>query len=215
MPFIPLAITPGHICSVHQSAHPVELFGWQDQPLQLDGDLTHFGMVTASGALLEADGRSTPLDKGMFFVHYGALSIRGGRGLVIARPDYQGYPQIGGPLEPRGRLNYIDGCSDSLLVCPPRLGEPCLNHLHIPAGTDQTRHSHPSDRIGVIMAGSGECRTPEANHPLADGMAWVIPAGSKHAFFTSRSSLDVIAWHPDSDFGPRDEDHPMINRTCI
>jgi len=25
----------------------------------------------------------------------------------------------------------------------------------------------------------------------------------------------VIAWHPDSDFGPRDDDHPMINRTLI
>ena len=27
--------------------------------------------------------------------------------------------------------------------------------------------------------------------------------------------MDVIAYHPDSDFGPQDEDHPMINRTIV
>ena len=215
MPFIPLKIKHGHILSVQDSAYPVELFGWHDEKLQLAGDVTHFGMVTESGATMEANGRSTPLSRGMFFVHFGTMSISGGRGLVIARPGYRGYSQIGGPLEAQGRLKYIDGCSDTLLVCPPRLGEPCLNHLHIPAGTNQTQHTHPSDRIGVIMAGGGECRTPEANHPLEDGMAWLIPAGSRHSFFTSGSSLDVVAWHPDSDFGPRDDDHPMINRTVI
>lgn len=27
--------------------------------------------------------------------------------------------------------------------------------------------------------------------------------------------MDVIAYHPDSDFGPQDEDHPMVNRTIV
>jgi hypothetical protein len=27
--------------------------------------------------------------------------------------------------------------------------------------------------------------------------------------------MDVIAWHPDSDFGPEDDDHPMVNRTIV
>jgi hypothetical protein len=27
--------------------------------------------------------------------------------------------------------------------------------------------------------------------------------------------MDVIAFHPDSDFGPEDENHPMINRTIV
>jgi hypothetical protein len=27
--------------------------------------------------------------------------------------------------------------------------------------------------------------------------------------------LRVIAYHPDSDFGPTHEDHPMINRTMV
>ncbi|HEY6557898.1 MAG TPA: RCC1 domain-containing protein [Polyangiaceae bacterium] len=31
---------------------------------------------------------------------------------------------IGGPIEARGRLRYIDGCSNTFVVCPPRLGKP-------------------------------------------------------------------------------------------
>jgi hypothetical protein len=27
--------------------------------------------------------------------------------------------------------------------------------------------------------------------------------------------MRVVAYHPDSDFGPQDEDHPMINRTIV
>jgi len=27
--------------------------------------------------------------------------------------------------------------------------------------------------------------------------------------------MDIIAYHPDSDFGPTDIDHPMLNRTYI
>ena len=46
-------------------------------------------------------------------------------------------------------------------------------------------------------------------------MGWHIPAGCLHSFFTTDSSLDVIAWHPDSDFGPTHDDHPMVNLTLV
>jgi quercetin dioxygenase-like cupin family protein len=118
-------------------------------------------------------------------------------------------------LETAGRLRYIDGCSDTLLISPPRLGDPCLNHLHIPPHTDQTPHTHPSARIGIILQGVGECRTLDRIYPLQPGMGWYIPTGCLHSFFTRDEALDVVAWHPDSDFGPRDDDHPMINRTVI
>jgi hypothetical protein len=32
---------------------------------------------------------------------------------------------------------------------------------------------------------------------------------------TAEESLDILAWHPDSDFGLTDEDHPMLNRTLL
>ncbi len=46
-------------------------------------------------------------------------------------------------------------------------------------------------------------------------MGWYIPTGCLLSFFTRDEALDVVAWHPDSDFGPRDDDHPMTNRTVI
>ena len=57
-------------------------------------------------------------------------------------------PPRGGYVEDVGRNRSIDGCSASLLVMPPHEGDPCVNQLHIVAGTVQTEHQHPSDRIG-------------------------------------------------------------------
>jgi len=161
-------------------------------------------------------GVTAQLVAGCFAQVPGTSFIFEGRGIVIHTPDYAGLTQIGGPIESRGRLKYIDGCSDSLLVCPALYGEPCLNHLHIPGSINQSQHTHPSDRIGIIIRGQGECRTPVATYPLKEGMFWRIPAGGIHSFHTSeRSSLEVFAWHPDSEFGPRHDDHPMLTRTIV
>lgn len=194
----------------------IQVWSWTRQALTLPAGATTYGMITGGQAELSDTAiGSFILRKGMFFVLPEGGTISGGSGLAITVPGYQGFRQIGGPLETVGRLRYIDGCSDTLLVCPPRLGDPCLNHLHIPPHTDQTPHTHPSMRIGVILRGAGECRTPDGVYPLRPGMGWYIPAGCLHSFFTEDQPLDVIAWHPDSDFGPRDDDHPMINRTFI
>ncbi len=114
----------------------------------------------------------------------------------------------------------VAGCDDvarisptPLLVCPPRLGVPCLNHLHIPPGTAQSFHVHPSARVGTIVRGAGRCLTDAGSRELAPGLGWIIPTGTRHAFRTTSSSLDVLAWHPGSHFGPTDENHPMLNRT--
>jgi hypothetical protein len=215
MNFTPLEIRHGLLLSVDDSIYPVQLFGWQNDRLRLPAGATYYGMVTEGGTLLRDEVGQFELCQGMFFVIKDALSIQGGQGLIISRPNDDGFRQIGGPLEKTGRLRYIDGCSDTLLVCPPIVGKPCLNHLHIPPNTDQTQHTHPSDRIGVIMGGRGECRTPSGVYPLKPGMGWRIAAGCLHSFFTEAESLDVVAWHPDSDFGPQDDNHPMINRTII
>lgn len=212
--FIPLGLRQGELLDLNPI--PIQIWAWQEQTLALPPGATCYGMVTAGRAVLSDPGAGRfELRPGMFFALPEGGAVQGGAGLVIALSGYRGLRQIGGPLEPVGRLRYIDGCSDTLLISPPRLGEPCLNHLHIPPHTDQTPHTHPSARIGVIMAGSGECRTPEGVYPLRPGMGWYIPTGCRHSFFTREAALDVVAWHPDSDFGPRDDDHPMINRTVI
>ncbi|MBI2373143.1 MAG: cupin domain-containing protein [Deltaproteobacteria bacterium] len=160
----------------------------------------------------------------MYFAGAGPFLVSGGRALLIVAKD-QPPPlrQLGGPIEPTGRLRYIDGCSDTLLVCPSVRGQACLNHLHVPPGTHQSAHTHPSDRIGVIVRGRGSCVLPSARRgegtarhiPLEPGLPFWIAPLALHCFETSEESLDVLTWHPDSDFGPTHEDHPMINRTYL
>jgi hypothetical protein len=56
---------------------------------------------------------------------------------------------------------------------------------------------------------------------LKVGTTFVIPTDSWHSFRTfadkegKETTMTVIAYHPDSDFGPTHEDHPMINRTWV
>lgn len=138
------------------------------------------------------------------------------RVVVTQKVGFRGVTAVGGPIEELGRLKYIDGCSDTLLVCPPLLGDPCFNHLHFPKEIDQTEHNHPSNRSGGIARGRGECITPYGDTPLIPGLIFHIPWGGLHRFRTSYyDELDVIAYHPDSDWGPTDEEHPMVNRTWV
>lgn len=208
--FVPLVVHDGLLLRTPSE----ELWGVKDGARALPAGSTHFGLLVGGEAsiagteLLEARLRAPG-----WFVLPGPARIAADRALVLTVPGYRGLPQLGAGLEPQGRLRYIDGCSDTLLVCPPRVGEPCLNHLHIPPHTRQTAHHHPSVRLGAIARGSGWCVTEHGRHRLEAGLAWHIPAGLVHAFHTEEAALDVLAWHPDSDFGPRDEDHPMINRT--
>lgn len=123
---------------------------------------------------------------------------------------------FGGPIEDKGRLRYIDGCSDSLLIGPPMLEDPCLNLLHFPPGIHQTRHTHPSIRTGAIVSGAGYCVDGDDHREdLLPGMIWVIPKETVHAFHTEDDNLNVLAFHPDTDFGPENEEHPMLNRTWV
>ncbi len=195
---------------------PTTLHAWDGEALDLhQPDTAFFGIVQDGEAVLECASGSFTLKPGMYFSFNDQAHISGGRGIVIARDRARGFFMIGGPVEEKGRLKYIDGCTDSLLIPPVRMGDACLNLLYFPPGIDQTSHTHPSDRIGVVFSGRGECVTPEGVIPLEPGVMFRIPFEGHHKFRTSDSEMRVIAYHPDSDFGPQDEDHPMINRTMV
>jgi hypothetical protein len=67
----------------------------------------------------------------------------------------------------------------------------------------------------MVIRGEGECVTPEGIIPLFPGQVFIIHQDGLHKFRTAEQNMVVIAYHPDSDFGPQDEDHPMINRTIV
>jgi hypothetical protein len=154
--------------------------------------------------------------EGMYFSCRNQLRIDGGCGLIVESVGYNGTFILGGPVEEKGRLKYIDGCTDSLLIPPIRFGDPCFNALYFPPGTNQTQHTHPSIRIGLVFKGDGECLTPKGKKSLTPGMAFIIHPNALHSFHTPcESELVVVAYHPESDFGPQDTNHPMINKTIV
>ena len=188
--------------------------------VELPSGYTHFGVIV-SGKITVAYTykkikRERVFVEGDFFSIVGMAEIKSsGMGMVSSAKKYVGMNVFGGPLEEKGRLRYIDGCTDSLLIPPVRLGDPCLNHLHFPKNIVQTQHDHPSARTGLIYKGRGECVLSDKRVPLVPGYAFVLETGTLHSFDTSNSTMDVIAFHPDSDVGVTDDNHPMVNRTMV
>ena len=205
--------------------YPAILYSWENY-LCLENNFdksktdTHYIYVYEGDAVLSYQNNFYPMPKGSYACVPGSAYIASGKGIVITKENYKGMFSIGGPAEHEGRLKYIDGCTDSLLIPPVMLGDPCLNLLYFPADIDQTMHTHPSDRIGIIMSGRGKCVAindyVENAIDLVPGMIFCIHAGGKHKFQTPYGEhLRVLAFHPDSDYGPTHQFHPMLNRTMV
>lgn len=183
-----------------------------------------YGYVLYGRATITAGDSVFALSSGGYFSVPGLFHVDAefGTVILITRLGYRGLLQAG-EIEHIGRLSYIDGCSDTLLVSPPRMGDPCFNYLHFPKGINQTQHTHPSVRFGVVARGSGVAyQTKDRTHDgweeeLSRGCVFLLHAQELHSFRTTDSQeiMDVIAFHPDSDWGPTDAAHPMLNRTYI
>ena len=193
--------------------------------------------------LISVDRPAIKLEKGMYFSLTGpfllnpdckskivVVEVLHTKG-IYPKNNYKAMFHVGGKIEKHGRLKYIDGCTDSLLIPPIKMGDPCFNHLHFPPAISQTSHTHPTSRIGLVVKGNGLCVTPFGDLDLKEGMIFVIKSWDgqqykkgtdgkdhevgSHSFFTYEESMDVVAFHPDSDFGATDVNHPMINRTIV
>lgn len=175
---------------------------------------TTYGYASRSMTLL-CDYGTFQLVEGMYFCMPGRFEVRGECGILCTRMDFKGIFTIGGPTEYNGRLRYIDGCSDTVLLNPTVKGNPCFNFLHIPAGIDQTAHTHPTVRLGLIIEGRGLCRTSDGEFVLKPGISFVLRSDEIHSFHTTDDYLRLVIYHPDSDTGPSHDDHPMVNRTVV
>jgi len=225
--FTAVSLEDGLLADLSDCQHPTNVYGWgkHTNTLELDAGATHYGFVAEGTACIQGKGygceRSYNLGCGMYFSMPGAGRIEGGRGVVISRLNLGGVFLLGGPIEQTGRLRYIDGCTDSLLIPPVLKGDPCLNHLHFPCNVRQTLHTHPSIRIGMVVRGKGQCIVPgdyqdsTLTVPLIPGEVFIIPVGGQHGFVTSDESMDINAYHPDSDTGPEHDNHPVLNRTFV
>ncbi len=192
---------------------------WKNETLALSAKGTHFGFVWQGTAQLKRASQTLafPLSAGMFFSAAEAIAVggQGTTGIVVSQLAHSGQFLIGGPIESTGRFPYIDGGTTSLLIAPMVVGDPCLHALYMPPDVDQTMHSHPSDRIGIIIKGGGQCCDEKACYDLAPGTLFHISPDHQHRFVTSSQGLDLVVFHPDSDMGFSDHDHPMLRRTLV
>jgi hypothetical protein len=145
----------------------------------------------------------------------GEIEGKHSAGMIISYLNYRGIFSLGGSLEKTGRLAYIDGGSNSVLIPPILLGDPCLNGMYFPPGINQTMHSHPSYRIGIIVRGSVEIETPERITHLEPGNIFMIPANHLHKFRIHEQGLTAVMFHPDSNTGFTHQNNPMLKRTLI
>jgi len=188
--------------------------------IEMEDDGTHYIMCVKGPTILVYNSIKHTMIDGMYASVPGKCMVVGGKGLIATRRDYKGVFNLGGPAEEQGRLKYIDGCTDSVLIHPPKVGDPCMNLLYFPPGIDQTPHTHPSVRVGTVVSGKGRCHYwddgEEKTVDLIEGMIWCIHTDGLHKFSTPYGeSMRVMPYHPDSDTGPDDENHPMINRTIV
>lgn len=215
----------GNQIDVRESMYPTLLEVVQKNAREVGSKVsTAMGYVVSGRCRLSSEYGIAELKPGSFFsVPRTCLVDAEDTVVVISRIGYRGQYVIGA-IEERGRLTYIDGCSDSVLVYPPRKGDPVFNHLHFPPGIRQSQHTHPSIRVGVVARGEGIAFGPERlggekfwEHALKPGCVFMLEEQEMHSFRTTESDqpMDVIAYHPESDFGPTDENHPMRNKTFI
>lgn len=180
-------------------------------------NVTYFGFVTKDSIKIKISGmKDIELTENQFFAINKSFQIEGsGQAVVFTKFNYQGMINFGGPIENFGRLSYIDNCRTTILVHPNKVGDPCLHHLLFPARTQQSAHSHPTERLGYVNKGSGDCVLASQRIALNKGDVFLIKPNILHHFESSSEGLEVISYHPDSNTGPTDEVHPMRSATFV
>eukprot|EP01084_Bolivina_argentea_P281052 480814_1 len=232
--FCSFELKHGHLLTNIDDQFDVNMYGWNDNTFnssdyEIKNKSTSFGYIQDGKCKLynQQTKCSFELCKGMYFSIPNVckdskyviepMDNSHNSGIIINQNNYNGIFNIGGPIEHIGRLRYIDGCTDSLLLHPTMYGDPCLNVLYFINNLRQTPHTHPSFRCGVVIDGYGHCKLENnITIELNKDSVFYIPRNVLHSFETDQhNKLTILAYHPDSDFGPKHHEHPMINRTIV
>lgn len=135
----------------------VRVWGVDDGALVLGEDATHF-VFCHQGALTIRQGGCWPhvLTAGMYASVPGKCDVRPvgqdlSRGMVVSALGWLGMMVLGGPLEERGRLRYIDGCTDSLLVPPVQVGLDPVHRMMSTIRHNRARGTHAVVRMADIV----------------------------------------------------------------
>lgn len=115
-----------------------------------------------------------------------------------------------------GNLSYMDGGTNTTAVNPGRLGDPVINYVHFPAGMQQTLHTHPSHRVGMILKGRGLVELDDSEFSLEPGDVFFMQRNVLHNFMCPyNEDVVLFVFAPDSGTGPTDEVNPLKIRTYV
>jgi len=119
-------------------------------------------------------------------------------------------------------LPYVNGCSTQQLFPPVRLGDPTLQYLRIPAGSEeQAHHIHSTVRVVHILEGHGTCIVGMEGNQVAvrlvPGTTLILEPMCPHHFDTigQNQPLVCIPFHVFSSSGAAEFNHPMFNGTYL
>lgn len=188
-----------------------------------------YGVVTQGSVLLAENQTFHTIKAGHFFTtKKGAKFQLEDPQTVIVTVQFEQYKGVFtlGEIPSFGNLGYINGAYNRVLSGPQMKGLPCLNSLHIDVPIDQTAHTHPSTRVGVIMDGNIEARiyrNEDDKLPrkliLAKGDVFVMKPDTIHSFHKTDAQGDnpmhLVAFHPDSETGPTHEVAPMMTNSLV
>ena len=170
---------------------------------QLDGEDILLKKITAACMLTQT---------------YQIDTLENGYAVIISLPGFRSTEQVIGQVKPGdlGNLVYMDGATNTNIVNPGRSGDPCVNYVNFPAGMTQTRHVHPSHRVGLVL--KGHCTTETENGHNVDlqaGDAFYMPRNTWHNFICDDEDMIAFVMHPDSEDGPTDGHNPLKTRTYL
>jgi quercetin dioxygenase-like cupin family protein len=173
-------------------------------------------------------GKGCDIDvKNGYTVHRGDFAGQIGKGFLVCGDSFAHIKFYGLSMNderlflpqgnPKGNLSYMDGGTNTTAVNPGRLGLPVINYVHFPAGMSQTLHTHPSQRIGLILSGSGEIELDDGvMFPIKAGDCWVMDRNVLHNFMCNKGEdVTLFVFSPDSGTGPTDEINPLKVRTYV
>lgn len=149
----------------------------------------------------------------------GPTKIKSERFAVVMR-GYKPEPRSARMATKNPVLPYVNGCSTSEVFPPPRLGDPTLQRLLIPAhSAEQAHHIHSTVRAVYVLRGrgvsivgmEGESVTTE----LVPGMVCILDPMCPHHFETPQGeAIEVIPFHVFSAV-PGENNHPMMRGTFL
>lgn len=158
-------------------------------------------------------------DKEMAHVQAGPVTVESHHFANLLR----GYQPAKRSIEISGNtiLPYVNGCSTKQLIPPPRIGDPTLQYLNIPAhSAEQAHHIHSTVRTVYVLAGRGisvvGMEGCEVREELVPGKVCILEPMCPHHFETPWSEpVVVIPFHVYSSAGGMESNHPMFNGTHL